>query len=129
MLDSRTVALAQANNYAVLTTMMPDGAAQSNVMWVDSDGEHLLMNTEIHRQKFRNLSADARVTVVILKSGDPFQWSEVRGRVTEVIRGPVARQHIDKLSRKYFNRDYSNAIKSERAILVIKPDREIVYER
>lgn len=129
MLDPRTVALAQNDNYAVITTLLSDGTPHSNVMWVDSDEANILMNTEIHRRKFLNIEADSRVTVVIIESGNPYHWVEVRGRVTEIIRGPRARDHIDKLSRKYFKRDYSNTIQSERALLVITPDKEMVYER
>jgi PPOX class probable F420-dependent enzyme len=129
MLDPRTVHLAGGINYAVITTLLPDGMPHSNVMWVDTDGEHILMNTEVHRRKFANIEADPRVTVVIIKEGDPFDWVEVRGSVAEVVRGQQARDHIDQLSMKYFGKLYSSSIKSERAILKIKPEREIVHTR
>ena len=60
------VDLAAGKNFAVLTTLMADGSAQTHVMWVDTDGEHLLMNTERHRQKFRNIEHDPRVTVTLI---------------------------------------------------------------
>jgi PPOX class probable F420-dependent enzyme len=129
MLDQRIIDLARGVNYAVITTLLPDGTPHSNVMWVDTDGEHILMNTEIHRQKFRNIQSDPRVTVVIVQEGDPYHWAEVRGRVTEVIGGQQARDHIDDLSMKYFGRHYTSPIRSERAILKIAPDRESVHIR
>lgn len=129
MLDPRIIELARGVNYAVITTLLPDGTPHSNVMWVDTDGEHILMNTEIHRRKFRNVQADPRVTVVIIREGDPYHWVEVRGRVTEVIGGEGARDHIDRLSMKYFGRHYTSEIRSERAILVITPDAQSVHVR
>lgn len=121
-----THALATAKNFAVLTTLMPDGQPQTQVMWVDSDGEHILINTEIHRQKYRNAERDPRVTVTILPEGRPYSYVEVRGRVVEWVTGPEARDHIDALSRKYVGSDYGNPIQSERVILKIAPDREFV---
>lgn len=129
MLDQRIIDLARGVNYAVITTLLPDGTPHSNVMWVDTDGEHILMNTEIQRQKFRNIQSDPRVTVVIVQEGDPYHWAEVRGRVTAVIGGQQARDHIDDLSMKYFGRHYTSPIRSERAILKIAPDRESVHIR
>jgi hypothetical protein len=48
----------------------------------------------------------------------------VRGRVTEFVRGPEARAHIDACAHRYIGRDYpAERIESERAILKITPDR------
>ena len=46
----------------------------------------------------------------------------------ETVRGPVARAHIDRLSRKYRGRDYDPArITSERVILRIVPEVQRVH--
>jgi hypothetical protein len=37
--------------HGVLTTVMPDGAPQSSIIWVDYDGEYVLINTTLERQK------------------------------------------------------------------------------
>jgi hypothetical protein len=39
--------------HGVLTTMMPDGQPQSSLVWVDYDGECVLVNTTLERQKGR----------------------------------------------------------------------------
>ena len=41
-------------------------------MWVDADRQHLLINTEMHRQKYRNVERDPRVTVMIWDNEDPY---------------------------------------------------------
>ncbi len=115
--------LAQAANFAVLTVLLRSGAAMSHVMWVDADDDHVLINTEVHRAKFKAVERDPRVTVTIWERGDPYTYAEVRGRVVEIVRGPEAREHIDALSRKYRGLNYDpSRIASERVILRIAPD-------
>jgi len=67
---------------------------------VDTDGEHVLVNTEPQRQKARNVARNPRITVLIHSADDPADWSEVRGHVTETVGGDEARRHIDDLARK-----------------------------
>jgi general stress protein 26 len=62
--------LARAQNFAALTTLLPGGHPQTQVMWVDADGDNLLVNTEVHPQKFRNLERDPRVTLMIWDKED-----------------------------------------------------------
>ena len=47
-LDSKTIQMASGPNYAALTTLFQNGVPQTHVMWVDTDGENILINTEIH---------------------------------------------------------------------------------
>ena len=81
--------LARGRNFAALTTMLPDGHPQTQVMWVDADDQHILINTEVHRQKFRNVERDPRVTVTIWDKEDPYRFVEVRGEVVEKVTGPT----------------------------------------
>ena len=66
-LDNKTIQMASGPNYAALTTLFKDGVPQTHVMWVDTDGENILINTEIHRFKYKNVLKDPRVTVMIWK--------------------------------------------------------------
>jgi hypothetical protein len=60
----------------------------------------------VHRQKFKNIERDARVTLTIRNEQDPYHYAEVRGSVVEVVGGQRARDHIDELSQKYHGEDY-----------------------
>ncbi len=123
MLDSAVIELARAANFAAFTTLLPSGQPQTHIMWVDADDDHVIINTEVHRQKYKNVSRDPRVTVTIFDRSNPYRYVEVRGRVAETIRGDRARQHIDELSKKYTGGPYANPIQSERVMLVIEPER------
>jgi PPOX class probable F420-dependent enzyme len=123
-LDADTVRLAKGKNLASVVTLMPDGTPQAQLTWIDTDGDNILVNTEPQRQRGKNIRHDPRVTVLIHSDEDPWDWTEVRGHVTESIDGQQARDHIDELSRKYVGHDYSNPIGPEgRIIYVVTPDR------
>jgi PPOX class probable F420-dependent enzyme len=126
MIDPTTKELAQGKNFAALTTLFKDGQPQTTMMWIDADDEHLLINTEVHRQKYKNVQGDPRVAVAVFDSANPYHYAEVRGRVVGEVRGPVARDHIDHLSEKYTGGPYSSRIRSERVILKIAPERDRV---
>jgi PPOX class probable F420-dependent enzyme len=124
VLDDDVVNLAQGRNWAAFTTLLPSGHPMTHVMWVDADREYVLINTEVHRQKYKNVQRDPRVTVTIIDSDNPIHYAEVRGVVVSTVLGPEARQHIDRLSLKYFGVPYPNRIASERALLKIQPFRQ-----
>ncbi len=86
--------------YAVLTTLMPDGQLQSSIVWADYDGEHVLLNTTLERQKGRNMRANPRVTLLVIDPANGSRWLEVRGRVAAITQeGALA--HADRLTRQY----------------------------
>ena len=122
-LDTRARELAQAPNFATLSVILRSGRPMTHVMWVDADEDHILINTEAHRAKFRAIERDPRVTVTVWQRDDPYTYAEVRGQVVATTRGREARDHIDSLSRKYRGKDYDDsAITSERVLLWIAPE-------
>jgi PPOX class probable F420-dependent enzyme len=123
-------ALVVGKNFAAFSTHLPNGRIQTHVVWVDCDDEHLVINTEVALRKFKNVRADPHVTVTIWDRKNPYVFAEVRGRVVEIVTGPVAREHIDVMARKYLDADYPDElIQSERAVLKIKPESQIVFSR
>ncbi len=122
-IDPDLKALATGKNFAALTTLMPDGQPQTQTMWVDADDEHVLINTEVHRAKYKNTVRDPRVTVTVMDATNPYAYIEVRGRVVGEIKGDAARANIDELSRRYTGTDYQAPIQSERIVLQVAPER------
>ena len=123
-LNEDAVRLAKGKNLATVVTLMPNGQPQALLTWVDSDGEHILVNTEPQRQRAKNVRRDPRITVLIHSGENPWDWAEVRGHVVATIDGAEARRHIDELSNKYVGTDYRNPIGPQgRIILKIAPDK------
>ena len=122
MLNADVRELAKGKNFATFTTLRPDGQPVAQVMWVDCDEDHVLINTEVHRAKFQNVQNDPRVVVCIIDATNPYHYAEVRGRVVDVVHGDAARRHADELSQLYFGRPYDPAqITSSRAVLRVLP--------
>lgn len=123
-IDPDLKALATAKNFGALTTLMGYGQPQTQVMWVDATDDHLIVNTEVHRQKYQNIQRDPRVTVTVWNHDNPYQYVEVRGRVSGEVRGPEARAHIDACAKRYMGvDDYPQPIQSERVMLQITPEK------
>jgi PPOX class probable F420-dependent enzyme len=86
--------------HGVLTTMLPGGMPQSSIVWVDYDGEYVLINTTLERQKGRNIQVNPKVTLLVIDPKDSSRWIEVRGQVREMTRD-CAEAHADKLTQRY----------------------------
>ena len=124
MLDPAIADLARGPNFGALSFRLPGGDIATHIMWVDATDDHVLINTELHRAKYRAMTTDPKVTVTVWDQANPYRYGEVRGRVVGEIRGVEAREHIDALSRRYRGQDYANQIESERVILQIAPERQ-----
>ena len=123
-LNADAVRLAKGANLATVVTLMPDGQPQALLTWVDTDGEHILINTEPQRQRAKNIRRDPRITVLIHSSESAYDWAEVRGHVAETVTGDEARRHIDELSHKYTGADYQRPVGPQgRIILKVAPDK------
>ena len=90
--------------YCQLATLMPDGSPQVTQVWVDTDGEHILINSAEGRQKERNVRRDPRVAVNVVDPANAWRIAMVRGRVVDVTTAG-ADQLIDQLAKKYLNED------------------------
>jgi PPOX class probable F420-dependent enzyme len=96
--------LLQEPAYCQLATLMPDGSPQNTQVWVDTDGEHILINTAQGRQKERNVQRDPRVAVNVVDPTNAWRIGMVRGRVVEVTTDG-ADELIDQLAKKYLDEE------------------------
>ena len=88
-----------------IATTMPDGSPQLTQTWVDTDGEHVVINTVAGFQKVRNVERDPRVAVTVSDPDNPSRYFTVRGRVRSVsAEGGV--EHIEKLAQRYLGTPY-----------------------
>jgi len=91
---------------------------------VDTDGEHILVNTAQGRQKELNVRRDPRVAVNVVDPTNAWRLAMVRGRVVDVTTAG-ADQLIDQLAKKYLNEDTYPFRRPEevRVTLKILPER------
>src|SRR4051812_43973040 len=104
-LPDEVLALLRQPSICYLATTMADGSPQVTQTWVDTDGEHILINSVEGFVKIKNIARDPRVAVAISSPENPRRYFQVRGRVLEVTKEGAA-DHIEKLSQKYMGRPY-----------------------
>lgn len=116
--------LFEGKNFAHLATLMPDGSPQSTVVWVDVEGDNVLVNTSEGRVKPNNVRRDKRVAISVFDQENPYKSASVQGEVAEV-RKDGATDHIHKLAKKYMDADEYPYLQpgEQRLIFVIRPDK------
>jgi len=116
-------ALFDAENFAFIATLMPDGSPQVTPVWVELSGEDIIVNTATGRVKTANVTRDPRVAVSVVDHDDPYKMVSVRGVVTEVtFEG--AEDGIDRLAGKYIDQSpYPWRSPDERRVILrIRPE-------
>ena len=116
-------ALVRGANFAHLATLMPDGSPQNAPVWVDLDGDRILVCTGEGSLKARNTGRDARVALSIVAYDNPYVETQIRGRVVE--RRPDAGFVLmDRVSRKYTGKPFPMRDNpTQRVVLVVEADR------
>jgi PPOX class probable F420-dependent enzyme len=110
--------------FAEIATLMEDGSPQITQVWVDTDGEHILINTAENRQKTRNVRRDPRVAVNVVDPNNAWRLASVRGKVVDVTT-EGSDDLIDRLAKKYLGQEkYPNRRADEvRVTLKIAPEK------
>lgn len=90
--------------FASLGTLMSDGSPQVTPVWIDLEGDLVIVNTARGRQKDKNMRRDPRVALAIIDPENPYRYLEIRGRVEEITEDG-ADAHIDKMAKKYLGAD------------------------
>ena len=104
-----------------LATVMPDGSPQVTPVWFDTDGEHILINTNEGRVKDRNMKERPKVAMVIQDPADPFRYLQIRGEVVGYTR-EGADEHIDMLCQRYRGKPWDYRPGQKRIIYKIRPE-------
>ena len=118
------IAMLRQPSTCFLATLMPDGSPQLTETWVDTDGEHVVINTVQGHQKLRNVERDPRVAVSVCDPSMPARYYSVRGRVVDISTEGGA-EHIEALAKRYTGAPYPwyGGRDQVRVILTIKADR------
>ena len=90
--------------FCQFATLLPDGSPQITQVWVETDGEHVLINTFEGSQKEKNVHRDPRVAVNVVDPANAWRLATVRGRVVDVTTEGAIEQ-IDRLANKYLGHD------------------------
>lgn len=120
MLTEAQAQLLLEPNHAALATLRSDGTVHLTPVWVDWDGERVLVNTALGRAKERQLRRDPRVSLLVVDRNDVARYVSITGRTELTTAG--AEEHIDKMARKYLGFDrYPSELRTpgERRVLAL----------
>ena len=125
--DPSIKSLFENKNFAFVATSMKDGSPHVTPTWVDIEDSYILINTAIGRIKQKNVARDPRVSLSVVDNNNPYHMVTVTGEIVEQITGDEAENHIDKLAKKYLNKDkYPGRAPGEKRILLkIKPKKVV----
>jgi PPOX class probable F420-dependent enzyme len=115
--------LVRGANFAHLATLMPDGSPQVAPVWVDLEGDRIIVGMGEGSLKAKNAKRDARVALSIVAYDNPYVEAQLRGRVAE--RWTDADFKImDRISRKYIRKEFPMRDNPDkRVVLVIEIER------
>lgn len=94
----------EKKSFVHLATVMEDGSPQVSPVWIEIEGEQIVVNSAKGRVKDRNMRADSRVALSATDPDNPYRSLMIRGRVTKITEDG-ADDHIDALAKKYLNED------------------------
>jgi PPOX class probable F420-dependent enzyme len=103
-LTDKVRTLFDGRNFAVLSTLEPDGTPHSTVVWVGRDGDEIVIALPESRRKTANLRRDPRATVVIFDAASPYESAQVQG--TASLEDDPGGTVVDRLSHKYTGGPY-----------------------
>lgn len=119
LLTDDVKALIRGANFAHLATLMPDGSPLVTPVWVDLEGDRLLVGTSEGSLKAKNARRESRVALSIVAFDNPYVEAQLRGRVAE--RWKDAEFKImDRVSLKYTGQKFPmRQNPADRVVLVI----------
>jgi PPOX class probable F420-dependent enzyme len=110
-------------SFAHVATVDSNGTPQVTPVWIDHEGDYILINSQRGRKKDRNLRERSSVGISITDPDNPYRYLGIQGRVVKISE-EGAEAHIHKLSHKYTGRDYQNLKPGDvRVIYKIEPTR------
>src|SRR4029077_4364580 len=69
-LNEKQAKLFTDRNWGVIATIREDGSPQATPVWIDYDGDNVLVNSAHGRTKVKNIERDPRATVTVLPAED-----------------------------------------------------------
>src|SRR5208337_4849670 len=104
-LSTKAKELIDGKNFASVATLMQDGSLQVAPLWIDREGDTIVLNSTRSRQRTQNLRRDPRVAITVFDQSNPYSNVSIRGKTIELTE-EGAEEHIDKMSMKYLGRPY-----------------------
>jgi PPOX class probable F420-dependent enzyme len=123
-LQPRDRELISAPNFCHVAVHAEDDTIQTVVVWVDLDGDRIVLNSAEGRSWPANLRRAGRATLTVMNLDNPQEFvSIVAGLVEDTHDG--ADDVINALAHKYEGRDYDFQPGQQRVTFRLEPERVV----
>jgi PPOX class probable F420-dependent enzyme len=105
-------------------TIREDGSPRATPVWIDYDGENVLVNSARGRTEVTNIERDLRATATVLPAEDQQAgYVMVSGAAKIIDEGAL--EHVNMLDKKYLGQDKYPYLGpgEQRVIIQIHPER------
>lgn len=125
-LSEKAIKLIDGKNFGNLAFVMADGSPHVSPVWVDREGDLILVNTAEGQAKAKYLKTNHKVALSIFNQQNPYEKVVISGRVHDMTH-KGAEEHNNKVSVKYLGtRDNPHRKPGVGRILVkIEPERVV----
>jgi PPOX class probable F420-dependent enzyme len=121
-LQPRDRELISAPNFCHVAVPADDGTIQTVVVWVDLDGDRIVLNSAEGRSWPANLRSAGRATLTVMNLDDPQEFVSIVARLVEDTNDG-ADDVINALAHKYEGRDYDFQPGQQRVTFRLEPER------
>ena len=123
-LQPRDRELISAPNFCHVAVPAEDGTIQTVVIWVDLDGDRIVLNSAEGRSWPANLRSAGRATLTVMNLDDPQEFVSIVARLVEDTTDG-ADDVINALAHKYEGRDYDFQPGQQRVTFRLEPERVV----
>ena len=116
--------------FATIATLLPSGQPHLSVVWVERDGDDILVSTVRGRRKHLNLERDPRVSLLVYPRDNPYSYVEIRGVAEMTEEG--GRELIDRLCHRYTGAErytMDDGTDNVRVVVRIHPEKVVLLSR
>jgi PPOX class probable F420-dependent enzyme len=121
-LSEKAITLIDGKNFGAFAFVTPKGDPHVSPVWVDRDGDTILINAAEFRVKVRALKPNQKVMLSITDHKNPYSKVLIRGHVVELSK-KGALEHNNNLSLKYLGTtEDPDRPPGDRVVIKIQPD-------
>jgi PPOX class probable F420-dependent enzyme len=110
-------------NFAHFATSMSDGSPHVAPVWINREGDRVIISTSSESVKGKNTKNHPEVAISIVDFNNPYEELQLRGRVVERRPDPDLKA-LDATSQKYTGKPFPMRDQKTQVALIIEVEKE-----
>jgi PPOX class probable F420-dependent enzyme len=127
VISPKMIDLLERDALAHLATLRSDGTPHVTPLWIDHDGNTILVDVRVDRVKAANMRERPAVALSIVDPRNPYRHLDITGKVVSWSEDGW-RDHMNALARRYMKTDYPWFFEGERRQIFRIEPTNVHYE-